>query len=627
MKTRVFLFLNILLVSCTGRREIPQYTIDQFYKNINISISAFSPDETKLLISSRETGVYNVFEITLTGGAQRQVTRSATESCFAIDYVYGTNQILYSADRGGNENSHIYLLNEDGTSTDLTSGDELKASFLGWSNDKKTMYYLSNKRDVRFFDICSMNTGEWKEEMLYRNNEGYEFSATSRDMGFIALKKPITSSVSQLFICERQSGKLIEISEPSNPGSYDGSYFSNDNRFLYYVTDAGKEFDYIVSYEIATGKREVICSVDWDAYGPIFSRNEKYRLISFNEDGSTAFRIKDMTATDDIAVPVQKSSSLLGFQIAESERKMALQLGSSKTIGEIFIYDFTSGEMKSLVSQMNPEINPDDLITAEIIRFKSFDGLDIPAVFYKPLSASRKNRVPALIFVHGGPGGQSKPEFFPLAQYLGNHGYAILEVNNRGSSGYGKTFYTMDDRNHGDKDLKDCIWGKKWLQSLEFIDTGKIGIAGGSYGGFMSMAAMTFAPDEFKVGVNFFGVTNWIRTLRSIPPYWASYRNALYNEMGDPFTSDSVRLYNISPLFHADKIKNPIMVLQGANDPRVLQVESDEIVAQVKANHVPVEYIIFPDEGHGFLKVENKKRGDQMILEFLDKYLKGTGIQ
>jgi dipeptidyl aminopeptidase/acylaminoacyl peptidase len=207
-------------------------------------------------------------------------------------------------------------------------------------------------------------------------------------------------------------------------------------------------------------------------------------------------------------------------------------------------------------------------------------------------------------------------------QFLANNGYAILAVNNRGSSGYGKTFFRMDDRDHGGGDLQDCIWGKKWLQQKEYIDRERIGITGGSYGGFMTMAAMTFYPDEFKVGVNIFGVTNWLRTLKSIPPYWESFRKALYEEMGDPFTVDSVRLYNISPLFHAHQIKNPVMVLQGANDPRVLQIESDEIAEAIRSNNVPVEYIVFPDEGHGFIKKENEIKGYGQILDFLETYLR-----
>ena len=262
-----------------------------------------------------------------------------------------------------------------------------------------------------------------------------------------------------------------------------------------------------------------------------------------------------------------------------------------------------------------------------MIRYKSFDGLEIPAIFYAPKQASAENPVPALVWVHGGPGGQSRQNFNSTVQYLVNHGYAILAVNNRGSSGYGKSFYKMDDRNHGDKDLKDCIAGKDWLKAQPMIDGEKIGILGGSYGGYMTMAALAYAPDEFKVGVNIFGVTNWLRTLKSIPPWWESFKEALYTEMGDPNTEDSVRLRAISPLFHAENVTKPLIVLQGAQDPRVLKIESDEIVESVKNNGVPVEYVLFEDEGHGFVKKENQIEAYGRIKEFLDKYLKGEGLE
>ena len=180
----------------------------------------------------------------------------------------------------------------------------------------------------------------------------------------------------------------------------------------------------------------------------------------------------------------------------------------------------------------------------------------------------------------------------------------------------------MDDQRHGEEDLKDCIAGKDWLAQQAYIDSTEIGILGGSYGGYMVMRAMTHTPDEFAVGVNIFGVTNWIRTLRSIPPWWESFKEALYQEMGDPNTADSVRLYNISPLFHADQVENPVMVLQGAQDPRVLQVESDEMVAGIKEKDIPVEYVLFADEGHGFVKKENQQEAYSKILAFLDTYLK-----
>ncbi len=262
------------------------------------------------------------------------------------------------------------------------------------------------------------------------------------------------------------------------------------------------------------------------------------------------------------------------------------------------------------------------MVTARVIRFKSFDGTVIPAIYYLPHQASAENKVPAMVWVHGGPGGQSRQGFSSLIQYMVNHGYAVLAVNNRGSSGYGKTFFKMDDLNHGEKDLQDCVEGKNWLAEQSEIDGDKIGIIGGSYGGYMTMAALTYTPEEFDVGVNLFGVTNWIRTLKSIPPYWESFRESLYLELGDPFSADSVRLKRISPLFHTDKVTKPLIVLQGAKDPRVLQVESDEIVAGVRKNGVPVEYVLFDDEGHGFVKKENQIEAYSRILKFLDVYLK-----
>jgi dipeptidyl aminopeptidase/acylaminoacyl peptidase len=242
---------------------------------------------------------------------------------------------------------------------------------------------------------------------------------------------------------------------------------------------------------------------------------------------------------------------------------------------------------------------------------------------WKPHQATPTTKAPALVYVHGGPGGQTTPAYNALVQFLANHGYVVLGINNRGSSGYGKTFFAADDKKHGREPLWDCVDGKTYLQTLSYVDPDRIGIIGGSYGGYMVLAALAFQPDEFKTGVDLFGVANWIRTLESIPPYWEAQRKALYAELGDP-VADRKMLEEVSPLLHANLIRKPLIVLQGANDPRVLKVESDEIVAAVKKNGVPVEYIIFPDEGHGFTKKKNQIEGYTAVLRFLDQYLKGS---
>lgn len=622
MKTKLALLVIILIAACSGEKKYTpkQYSIEEFYKNFRIFGGSFSEDESKLLVTSDESGIFNLYEINIADASRKQITFSNKESYFAEDYVPGTNQIIYTADKGGNEIDHIYLLKNDSISVDLTPGENEKANFAGWSDDKKSMYYFSNKRDPRYFDLYKMKIGDWKGEMMYENDEGLDISGISHNEKYFALIKSITTSENKLYLYDRENNKMIEISD--EPGEYYSSGFSKNDAYFYYITNVGKEFAYLVQYEIATGDTEILYETDWDVMYSYLSENEKYRVIAINEDGKNTLVIMNNETDKIVDFPEIPDGDIKGVTFSDSEKLLKLTVGTSKAPSNIYVYDFETGKLKKLTGTLNPDISPDDLVSAKVVRFKSFDGLEIPAIYYKPLIASDKNKVPALVWVHGGPGGQSRTGYFSLIQYLVNHGYAILAVNNRGSSGYGKTFYKMDDRNHGDKDLKDCIRGKKWLQNQSYIDSTKIGIIGGSYGGYMTMAAMTFYPDEFDVGVNIFGVTNWLRTLKSIPSYWESFREALYKELGDPYSADSVRLYNISPLFHADRIKNPVMVLQGANDPRVLQIESDEIVAAIKKNNVPVEYVEFDDEGHGFVKKENEIEGYGKILAFLDKYLK-----
>jgi dipeptidyl aminopeptidase/acylaminoacyl peptidase len=549
MKTGTFLLAVLLAVACSEQKpeQIDQYSIEQFYGNTRIGGGYFSPDETKLLVSSDASGIFNVYEIDIATGEKKQITNSTGDSFFAVSYVPGTGEILYSADEGGNENNHIYLLSADGETTDLTPGEEEKAQFAGWNPDKTAFYYMSNKRDPRYFDLYKISVDDWQAEMLYQNDDGMEVSGISQDENTLALVLPITTSSNQLFLRNRETGETTEISNPEKAGTYSPSGFTNDGSKFYYTTDADKEFTYLVEYDINTGNSETVYETNWDVAYSSLSENEKYRVILVNEDARNKVILLDNETGNEIDFPDIPDGDIQSINISDSEENVRLTVGSSKAPSNIYVYNFESESLNKLTETLNPEINPDHLVSAEVVRYESFDGLEIPAIYYKPHQATENNQVPALVWVHGGPGGQSRTGYFALIQYLVNNGYAILAVNNRGSSGYGKTFYKMDDRDHGGGDLQDCIWGKKWLQEQEYIDPEKIGIIGGSYGGYMTMAAMAFEPDEFKVGVNIFGVTNWLRTLKSIPAYWESARKALYDELGDPYTEDSVRLYNISP--------------------------------------------------------------------------------
>ena len=447
----------------------------------------------------------------------------------------------------------MFLKKGDNTVIDLTPNENEKSVFYKWSNDNQFLYYLSNKRDARFFDLYKMKIGKWIPEIVYKNKDNFSLADISNDERYLLLSKSITTSENKFFLFDVIENERIEIS--SLPGSYSSSGFSNDSKSFFYITDINNEFSYLNEYDIESNESSVVYKTEWDVMYSYLSKNEKYRIIGVNEDGMNSVKIIEVDSNLPLKLPSFNNEDITSVSFSESEQKIRLSVGSSKMPNNLFVYDIEDETLKKITNSLNPEIDPNSLVNAKVVRYKSFDGLEIPAIYYKPLNASKNNKVPALIWVHGGPGGQSRIGFNPLIQYLTNNGYAILAVNNRGSSGYGKSFYKMDDRNHGEKDLKDCVWGKKWLQKQEYIDENKIGIIGGSYGGYMTMAAMTFTPDEFKVGVNIFGVTNWIRTLKSIPIFWEASRKALYDELGDPFTIDSVRLKKYPLYFMLIKLK------------------------------------------------------------------------
>ncbi len=608
-----------LVLSCNNSRNIQQYSIETLMSNNRSSGGYFSKDADKLIYSSDKSGIFNIYEVDLSTNEETQLTDSNEESFFVRGYSPNTGEVIYSADKGGNENSHIYLIRK-GNSIDLTPGENTKASFVGWTKDELGMYVVSNSRDPRFFDLYKIDIATLNSEMVFKNDIGYNLNSISNNDNYLVLSLNLSRSEQKLFLYDVKSNQQVEISNQA--ANFSGQNFDKNDENYFYTTNYDSEFYYLMSYNLKNGERSIEYKTNWDVAFSYLSKNNSYRVIAVNEDAQNKLTIKNMNDQSDLNLIGFENMNINSVGFSEDEKLLRVSAGSPNSPGDIYTYELSTNKLNKITSNLNSNVNPKDLVNAELIRYESFDGLEIPAILYKPHSANKKNKVPALVWVHGGPGGQSRVGYRALIQYIVNHGYAILAVNNRGSSGYGKTFYSLDDLNHGEDDLQDCVWGKKWLQDQDYINPDKIGIIGGSYGGFMTMAAMTFKPEEFKVGVNIYGVTNWIRTLRSIPAYWESTRKSLYKEMGDPYSKDSLRLYNISPLFHAKNIKNPVMVLQGANDPRVLQIESDEMVQEARDAGAYVEYVLFEDAGHGFIKKEQQIEGNEKILTFLENYLK-----
>ncbi|MBG6129180.1 dipeptidyl aminopeptidase/acylaminoacyl peptidase [Aquimarina sp. EL_43] len=604
--------------------KIDQYSIEQFMDNENAFSNGFSADKSKVLMTSNRSGIYNMYTVATNGGELMPVTKSDSASVFGISYFPEDDRILFRMDGNGDEIYKIFVKDSSGIKR-LTPEKNVRALFRGWAKDGKSFFYGSNERDPKYMDHYEMDIADFTSKLIYQNTDGMDFGGMSEDRKYIALSKSINTNDNDLYLLNTETKEKVKINDNLSGNSPED--FSPDGKSFYYTTDDNAEFSYLMKYNLEDGSKEKVLEKNWDISGFYFTRNGKYQVMFTNEDAKTVMEVKEVATGTIVDFPSIENQQINRARFSRDESMALLSVGGSNTPTNSYSYDLATKKYHKLTDVLNKDINPDHLVTSEVVRFKSFDGLDIPAIYYKPKQATVDHKVPALVWVHGGPGGQSRQGFSSIIQYLVNHGYAVLAVNNRGSSGYGKTFFKMDDRNHGDKDLKDCVAGKDWLAKQDIVDADKIGIIGGSYGGYMTMAALTYTPEEFKVGVNIFGVTNWLRTLKSIPPWWESFKEALYTEMGDPNTADSVRLRQISPLFHTEKVTKPLIVLQGAKDPRVLKVESDEIVEGVKKSGVPVEYVLFEDEGHGFVKKENQIEAYGRILKFLDKYLKSAGTE
>jgi dipeptidyl aminopeptidase/acylaminoacyl peptidase len=554
------------------------------------------------------------------GGKPEPFTKSTTDSTFAVSYFPHDDRILFTRDAGGNEQNHLYVLESDGKDRDLTPGGKLKAQFGDWSQDGKAFFVLTNERDGRFFDLYRYDTQSYERILFYKEEKGYQVSGYSNDEKWIALAKVNTTSDSDIFLYNVGTREFKNITPHQGAADYGFAAFDPANEWLYYLTNDGGEFTRVRRYHLSTGRHEEVEKAAWDIGYSKLSHGGRYRVTSINDDGKTVIKVLDNQTGKPVPLPKLPAGEITSVQISRDEKQMAFYLNGDRAPSNLYVYSFATAKASKLTETLNKEIDPLDLVESEVVRFKSFDGMTIPSIYYKPHQASPSHKVPALVWVHGGPGGQTRKGYGSIIQYLVNHGYAVLGINNRGSSGYGKTFNVADDQKHGREPLWDCVEGKKYLAGLPYVDPNRIGIIGGSYGGYMVLAALAFQPDVFSVGVDIFGVANWLRTLESMPVYWEPVRVALYKEMGDP-VKDKEMLRAISPLFHADKIKKPLMVLQGANDPRVIKAESDDIVAAVKQNGVPVEYVVFPDEGHGFAKKKNQIEGYSAVLKFLDRYL------
>ncbi|MBE1527964.1 dipeptidyl aminopeptidase/acylaminoacyl peptidase [Sphingopyxis sp. OAS728] len=602
----------------------PAYSSEDIFATVTIALPdvggiAFSRDGHSILLSSDQSGILNSYIAPANGGPAMAMTRSATDGLVAVSYFPQDDRLLLAGDRGGDERTHIFAREVGGTVRDLTPGDEVKADFLGWNADGGEFYILSNARDPGQADLYAVDGRTYAARMILMADER-EILDVSPDGRHAVLIARTGSADSNLFLAEIGSGVAPRLITPHSGRALYGSFgFTPDGSSLIIATDAHGEFAEAWCYDLKAESMQPYLKGEWDLAWLRLSRSGRYRAAAFNENGRTALALVDLHRGKPITLSGIPDGEITNLQFDRAEDRIVFTLASDTSPADVYIADLATGAARRLTNALGERIDERRLVRADNVTIPGPDGHAIPALVYRPHGATAAHPVPAVVWVHGGPD-QSRHGWAPTLQHLVGQGFAVIAPNFRGSTGFGKSFLQADDRAHGDADLADVVTAGDWMRAQDWVADDKVAVMGRSYGGFLTLAALAFRPDAFEAGIDIFGISNWQRTLTSIPPWWESLRVALYEEMGDPAT-DGERHRRISPLFHADRIRRPLLVVQGANDPRVLQAESDEIVAAVRRNGTPVEYLLFPDEGHGFRKRENLVRAQDAYIAFLRSHL------
>ncbi|MFC1543466.1 S9 family peptidase [Candidatus Neomarinimicrobiota bacterium] len=619
-------FLPILVAAaiCCQRAPVPIIPMEDFFRNptkVNFELSpngeyiAFmQPWERRLNVHVQQIGSDDVVRIT-----------SATERDIA-GYIWASNdRLVYVQDRGGDENYRLYAVDADGENEMLlTPFDEVQTRLIDDLEDiPEEMLIGLNKRDPRLHDVYRVNVETGDLELLAENPGNISGWITDHEG---KLRAAITSDgvMESILYRETEEEEFKTIATTSFKETLAPLFFTFDNRNLYVASNRGRDKDAIYTFDVSTAEEDELIfeHPEVDVTNLIYSRLRKVITgVSYTTD-MTEYHFFD---EDREALQRRLESLLKGVEVrvvdfSRDEAKCLVGTFSDKTRGSYYFYDRDTDELMKL-ADISPWLDEKHMASMKPIKYTSRDGLTIHGYLTVPVGMKADN-LPVVVNPHGGPWARDVWGFNPTGQFLANRGYAVLLMNFRGSTGYGREFWEASFKQWGKTMQDDISDGVLWLVDEGIADPERIGIYGGSYGGYATLAGVTFTPDLYACGVDYVGPSNLFTLLETIPPYWELMRQMMYEMMGDP-ENDEELLRAASPLFHADSIKVPLLVAQGANDPRVKQAESDQIVAALETRGIDVPYMVKENEGHGFANEENRFDFYRAMEQFFAQYLGG----
>lgn len=567
----------------------------------------------------------NVFVQPVDGSTAPRRLTDATKRDIAGYFWAAKDQIVYLQDDGGDENFHLYAVNTDGQERrDLTPFPGVRVGVVDDLRDDEDHLLISmNKRDAHVFDVYRLNTRTGEMQMVAENPGSVAEWVTDHE-GKVRAAIQTDGVNTELLYRASENEPFRKVLVTDFRESVDPLFFTYDNKELYASSNLGRDKAAIVRLDPETGKElEVIFEHPEVDVGSLLG-SDKRKVITaatFTKD-KREYHFFDRWRQE-LQEKLEKKFPGMEVSLASmnrDENRFIVRTQSDRTRGASWFYDATTDDLRKL-ADISPWLHEEQMAPMTPVQVTARDGLKLPAYLTLP-PGEKAHNLPAVLYVHGGPWVRDAWGFNGAAQFLANRGYAVLQVNYRGSTGYGRAFWEKGFKQWGKAMQDDLTDAAKWLVEQGIADPKRIAIYGGSYGGYAALAGMAFTPEVYAAGISFVGPSNLFTLLETVPPYWEPMRKMNYEMIGDPEKEPEL-LREASPLFSADDIRAPLLIAQGANDPRVKKAESDQIVEALKKRGIDVPYIVKDNEGHGFANEENRLYFYRAIEQFLAKHLGG----
>ncbi len=613
-----------------GVPEVPSTLVEALNRYQNIRTATFQgwlAGRREVLISTRFAETPQVHHVAFPGGARTQHT-------FGRDRVLGAaprpgrDQFVFSADVGGAENYQLFL-DDLGAGTPKQFTDGKSRNVLGhWSNAGTLLAFSGNARNGRDMDLYVVDPSGSGQARRIKDVQGdWSVSDWSPDDKAVAAVESLSINESYVHVIDVATGEARSPTPRAAPGgptvAYGDVRFARDGKALYWTTDLGSEFRRLARHDLAAETSTTLTAhIPWDVEGFDLSDDGTTIVLVANEDGVSRLHVLDVASGRERPAPPLPSGQVTGLEFRRGTLEFGFGLTSARSPLDVYSCDLASGKVERWTRSETGGLAPEAFAEPTPLRYSSFDGREIPAFVYRPDAGKFPGPRPVLIDIHGGPEGQFRPAFLGRKNYLVDElGIALVFPNVRGSSGYGKGYLELDNGPLREGAVKDIGALLDWVGKQPELDASRVGVTGGSYGGFMSLASLTHYSDRLKAGIDIVGISNFVTFLENTQAYRRDLRRAEYGDERIPEMRSF--LEKISPLSSVGKIKVPLLVIQGKNDPRVPASESDQMVAALRKGGGPVWYVVGKDEGHGFARKANQDYAQYAEVLFLKRHLLG----